>query len=77
MFAAISGTETISLAEEENGSHVVRNSLTTPPMTSRSRACAGWLSSRRSQVMEASIGLGERDIYGKQGGETLSWFWRH
>src|SRR5258708_35076265 len=31
------------------------------PMTSRSQACAGWLSSRRSHIMVASIGLGERD----------------
>jgi hypothetical protein len=28
--------------------------------TSRSHACAGWLSSRRGQIMAASIGLGER-----------------
>ena len=30
-------------------------------MTSRSHACGGWLSSRRSHVMAASIGSGERD----------------
>ncbi len=35
--------------------------LAIPVMTSRSHACAGWLSSRRSQIMAVSIGLGGRE----------------
>src|ERR1700680_3628124 len=41
--------------------HLARKSWATRLMTSRSHACAGWLSTRRSQIMAASIGLGERD----------------
>jgi len=41
--------------------HTARESWAARVMTSRSQACAGWLSRRRSQVMAASIGLGERD----------------
>jgi hypothetical protein len=41
--------------------HTERNPLATWLMTFRSHAWAGWLSSRRSQIMAASIGLGERD----------------
>src|SRR5438105_12854755 len=40
---------------------LVTQSLVIRLMTSRSHAWAGWLSSRRSQTMAASIGLGERD----------------
>ncbi len=55
---------------------LARRPLATWLITSRSHACAGWLSSRRSQIMAASIGLGERDNRWKTRGETLSWFWR-
>jgi len=37
-------------------------------MTSRSHACAGWSSSRRNQIMAASIGLGDRDNRWKTNG---------
>jgi len=43
-----------------------RKPLATRLTTSRSQACAGWLSSRRNQTMAASIGLGGRDNRGKQ-----------
>jgi hypothetical protein len=39
----------------------LKSLATTRVMTSRSHACAGWLPSRRSQIMAASIGLGGRD----------------
>jgi hypothetical protein len=41
--------------------HAARESRAARATTSRSQACAGWLSRRRSQIMLASIGLGERD----------------
>jgi hypothetical protein len=41
--------------------HVLPKSRVTRLITSRSQACPGWLSSRRSQIMAASIGLGDRN----------------
>ena len=48
-------------SESIRRAHVECKRLVTWPMASRSHACACWLSSRRGQIIAASIGLGERD----------------
>src|SRR5258706_15933712 len=52
---------------------LARRPLTARLMTSRSQACAGWLSSRRNQIMAASTGLGDRDNRWKTNGTLARW----
>src|SRR5260370_37041540 len=60
-----------NIREPSTNPHLSRKSLVIRLMTSRSHAWAGWLSSRRSQIMAASIGLGERDSRWKTRGWDL------
>jgi len=60
--------EMLEMREDFRRGHVARKPLATWLMMSRSHPCAGWLSSRRGQIMAASIGLGERDNCRKTSG---------
>src|SRR5260370_28194246 len=60
-----------NIREPSTNPHLSGKSLVIRLMTSRSHAWAGWLSSRPSQIMAASIGLGERDSRWKTRGGDL------
>src|SRR5258708_35708402 len=60
-----------NIREASTNPHWSGKSLVIRLMTSRSHAWAGWLSSRRSQIMAASIGLSERDSRSKTRGADL------
>src|SRR5258706_5141491 len=60
-----------NIREASTNLHWSRKSLVIRMMTSRSHACAGWLSSRRSQIMAASIGLGDRNSRRKTSGRDF------